>query len=536
MSSDLTQEPIEQEYLNFYKKNNKPPTLADFNQLGITREEIRQRFTNLQKLHAHMRSNFADSFSDIPIEDLLATKVVKEFETDLKKYKRFVITTAVLGCQVNQEFLNSIKNYCKLKEAKLLVLTCADPAKRNSSWSTLGHIDKSLQDYVVTKEISLNNNLFLCSIKTSAKQINTLTGLLRIVGRSKSFIAASPKIFVKVVPGANHQYPKVALTTGAITNADYQTEMYMSERTAYLGDMDHKLGAVVVEIESKDKFHFRHIEALSDGSFIDLGTQYTQDSTLPATTDVVVYGDWHSGSTDSNAKRMGEEVCKLTNPKYLVLHDLFDGNSINHHEAKNLISKAYKASTKKLDSLEHDLQSLRKDLEELSSLAPNLCVIKSNHDEFLDRYLKDGRYINDPVNYKLALKLSLFMLEGKDPLQEGLKEVGFKMKNVKFLGRDDDLIVGKRQFGNHGDIGANGSRGNLRNMETCYGPSCSGHTHTMGRDRDSLMVGTFSKLRLGYNRGPSSWTHTLAVQYRGDKGKVAPIQLITCIDGTWRIE
>ena len=101
---------------------------------------------------------------------------------------------------------------------------------------------------------------------------------------------------------------------------------------------------------------------------------------------------------------------------------------------------------------------------------------------------------------------------------------------VKWLSIDDDYRVEGIQCGAHGHLGANGSRGSLEAMETAYGNSVSGHSHTPQILRGAWCVGTSSLLKLEYNRGASSWLHSSCLIYPGGAR-----QLINCIDGKWKL-
>lgn len=512
-------------YKRFYRANKRIPTLEDLKNIGITRQTLREKYVNITTLHREVREQFPNLFNDISIEEALDNADT----LDLKDYKRFVITTAVTGCLVDERFLNSIKHYCKVRNARLIVLTCSDPAQRKADWSQLGHIDKRITEYVVPNEVYLNDNLFLCNIKTTAKQINPLTGLKRIAGKSKSFIMAHPKMKMESIAGSKDGYPKVAMTTMAITKPNYTSDLYMAQRQAYISRRDHKMGAVVVEIESDKKFHFRHIEAAGDGSFIDECVKYTSKTKKKVKAEAVVFGDWHSGSTCPDTYAMGKEICKLAKPEYLFLHDSFDGYSINHHNDHNIIAKARTAEQRR-NSLSDELDYYVRDLQDLSKLAKNLMIVYSNHDDFLHRYLQSGRFVKDPVNLKTALDLCYAYVTGKDPLQYAVEKRA-KIPNIEWLNEDKDKQLSGRHFNHHGHKGANGAKGSLKSLGDHLGAVVSGHNHGMARDGDSVQVGTFTVKDLGYNSGLSSWTNTLAVQYYG-----GAIQQITLIDGTYRLD
>jgi hypothetical protein len=191
-----------------------------------------------------------------------------------------------------------------------------------------------------------------------------------------------------------------------------------------------------------------------------------------------------------------------------LFHDVFDGASVNHHERQKVVSRS-----KPQVPLSVELAELHKGLNDLLSVAPKdatLYVVKSNHDEFLTRYLEDGEFVKDYPNAQLGFELAYQMSKGKDPLQHGLEVVGGKLsKRIKFLGRDDDLRRHKYLFSMHGDKGPRGMRGSLIGLEYSVGKGFVGHDHSAAIFRDVYRVGTLSVLNPDYTKGsPSNWTHT----------------------------
>ncbi|MCK4819419.1 hypothetical protein KA005_26840, partial [bacterium] len=234
------------------------------------------------------------------------------------------------------------------------------------------------------------------------------------------------------------------------------------------------------------------------------------------------------------SKAVWKDISTKLKPKSIVLHDLFDGRSINHHESDNIDSLAKRAERGYLDLLE-ELKFVARDLEELNQWADEIIVVKSNHDEFLKRFLQKGNFAGDPYNYKTFLDLALHYVDtNEDPLKYGVEKLGeldAKLaKNVKWLKRDEDVKVSGIQLGAHGDKGSNGSRGGLKNMEFAYGQSVTGHSHSPEILRGAWQVGTSSKLKLSYNVGPSSWLNTSCLVYPNGQR-----QLINAIDGKYKI-
>lgn len=509
----------------------RSPKMDEVVEAGFTKDSIKHHFSSLSKLDAAARVAHPDSFFDVDIQDIYTEKAIKDFRKLIKKHKRYIITTAVTGCQVDSNFYSSIKTYCKANDALLLVMVSSDPAHVKSKGG-YGTIDDSLSsEAIVLEDTKLNSNIFLSTIKLSAKHVDPTTGLDRIGQRAGTFVFASPKQRLNLVATSNEKLPHALMTTGAITTPSYVTDMYMSERTAYIANADHVMGAIIVEIADDSAYHYRQIQASSDGSFADLGRRYSSDKSVLEAPEALVLGDWHSGSTDPLVRKASEEMMKQMKPKKAVTHDIFDGLSINHHEEHAKLSKAMRFK-RNAPSLEQELLGLTKDLDWFTSLVPEVIVVKSNHDEFLSKhYLQKAKYADDPQNHYFSLDLAKAMIEGQDPLKFAVENLGLKNKTkVRWLERDEDFKVADVQLGAHGDKGPNGSRGSLQSMRKAYSNSVSGHSHTPGIMNGAFSVGTSSYLKLNYNEGPSSWLQTHCLVYADGTR-----QLINIIDGKWKL-
>jgi hypothetical protein len=518
----------EQERLNKIKEESQKK--KDTSNTGYTKDMLKHHWGSISKIDAEARRVYPKCFLDVYIDDIMTEEQLDLLRDVVKDNKKFVITTAVTGCELDTKMYKTVKQYCKLNKAALLVLVASDPAS-NLDRGTLGRIDKRLtSEAIVLEDTELNSNIFLSTIKLSAKQVDPITGLGRIGQRKGTFVYASPKQRLKSSPVSNVKMPHFLMTTGAITVPDYTSANYMSNRTAYIADYDHVMGGLIVEIGDSDEYHFRQFQC-DNGKMIDLGVEYDGKDTKEARPEAFVLGDWHAGSTCPMSKKVWEDISKKLKPKRLIMHDLFDGASINHHEAHNIHLKSLRARAGQLD-LEAELKIVAKDLKYLSKLADEVVVVKSNHDEFLKRFLEKGDFRNDPHNFRTFLDLALYMQDnpGKDVLKHGVEKYGkLNKNNINWLKRDDDLYVSGIQLGAHGDKGANGARGGLKSMETAYGQSVTGHSHSPEIIRGAWQVGTSSKLKLGYNIGPSSWLNSSCLVYKNGQR-----QLINAIGGKYR--
>jgi hypothetical protein len=536
---ELTENHIKliKDYVRIVKETGMYPGRARMAQAGHSRDQLRHYFTNLAQLKAAAKEwayeNDPEAFDSILDFDIFNSENHERLKENVKKYKKFVITTAVVGAEVHEGFLQSIETYCEKNKAMLLVLPAADPAS-TQDWC----LDPELGlESIVVGDIALNTNLFLCSIKLSAKQIDPSTGLDRIGQRSGSFIYGSPKQRLKFHPVSNIKHPHAEMTPGAITIPKYFEigdtlgSPYFSERTAYIANHDHVMGAIIVELEDDKMYHFRQIQADADGGFVDLGDFYKGKKITKMYAEAISMGDWHAGETDPDAVRGLRELIGVVRPKKLFVHDGFNGLSINHHERDRQIRRAVLAKQGLL-SLEQELRWFARDLDEMVSWkhVEEVIVVKSNHDLFLFRWLDDGEYVKDPYNHEVGVELARAALKGQDPLRYGVEMFGLKAKNkIRWLNMDEDYFIAGIQCGAHGHKGPKGSRGSIKGMEKSYGRSVTGHAHTPEILRGAWQNGTMTFLKLNYNEGPSDWVHASTVIYPNGMR-----QLINFFDGKWR--
>lgn len=523
-------------YLEVVKETNRLPLRFDLVSKSITKDTINYHFNSLEKLHEYMQEEHLEEIEKSVLTDKTVFSKIRmgTLREDLKTYNKFVVTTVVTGKTVNKNFFDSLKFYCKKYNACLLLIPCVDTMSMNAppSSARIWNFDPLLkEENFITEDVTLNDNLFISSIKLSAKQIKPTTGLNRIGQRNGSYIFASPKQFLEYVVTSPEtgKLPHAIMTPGAITVSNYDTDRYMSERTSYIAENDHVIGAIVVEIEDEKLFHFRQIQADEDGCFIDLGIKYSPDETTHPVKSSIVLGDWHVGHTDPIVKETLKEIVDAVGCSRVFVHDFFDGTSISHHDLNFPLKLAKKAMKNKL-SLENELIEGANEINWLSDLFDEIIMVKGNHDEFLDRYLVKGTYVQDPQNHYISLILAKALLDGEDPLKVGYEMTGIckDFDKVEWLRRDEEYKIGGVELGQHGDLGLNGSRGSLMSMERSFGDCVVGHSHSAAILRGVWRVGTSTHLRLSYTVGPTSWTQTHCLVYENGSR-----QLINIIKGNW---
>jgi LmbE family N-acetylglucosaminyl deacetylase len=526
---------ILQAYVSIVTDSNMFPTRSDLANVGITRDKIRHHFVNLSGLRKAAKEALPEAFAGIiKEEDFTSKRARAELAKDLKTKKTFIITTAINGQWAHSKFLEGLDTLAKNYDAKILLLPCHDPA-HNLDNEIEWHFDNLLKDYTfVFDDITLNSNLHIGQMGVNAKQINPTTGLSRICQGMGSFIFASPKQSLEYDPVSNVKYPHARMTTGACTLGNYSSARGNSIRSSKIASHDHVVGALIVEIENDQLYHFRQIQADEEGGFCELGKYYLGRAKPKKVIPKLVMGDYHAGEHDETAIKAWEEIIDKLQVDEVFFHDLFNGKSINHHEEHNIVLRARHAAQGLL-SLESELAVTGKQVDRILShkSVKKGIVVKSNHDDFLDRWLNEGKFKYDPLNFKAGCLLAGLAVDGTDPLEQGLKNYG-RIKNTKkllLLNRDQDYKIAGIELGAHGDKGPNGSRGSKASLERAYGSCVIGHSHTPGILRGVFQVGTSSLFDLGYNKGPSSWMHCSCLVYpNGNR------QLINSIEGKWRLE
>jgi hypothetical protein len=289
------------------------------------------------------------------------------------------------------------------------------------------------------------------------------------------------------------------------------------------------MGAIIVEIVDDKLYHFRQVQADRDGAFIDIGVRYMSESIEDVPPEAIVLGDWHAGEVDPSARKSWYSIIKTVKPKHIVIHDVFNGLSINHHEEDDIILRAQRAMSGQLN-LREEVEMMVKDINEFTKRAESVVIVKSNHDKFLERYLRGCKYMYDPHNHRFSLDLAIALMDDKDPLRVASEMCDLKRRDkIRWLQEDEDFVVARVQLGSHGDRGANGTKGTVKSIENTFGNSVTGHLHSPEILRGAYVVGTSSYLKVSYNRGPSSWWHTSCLVYPNGSR-----QLINSVNGEWR--
>jgi hypothetical protein len=472
------------------------------------------------------------------VADKSAANVLPKLDTAIYA-RRVLVTSAVNATPAHAGFWAALKQCAAHYEAQLLVVPIRyknptsvfqDPELGVDWWAP------ELAEYLVTTRIPLNKNLVLAAdVKVQPTAGDALNGFDSLTG-GESCIVAHPRIALRAVPVPSGKLPKLLVSTGACTQPNYT-----DSKAGALGNFHHTLGAALVELEDDGKtFHLRQINAHDDGSFIDLACEFTPDGVNPAPPlAAMVCGDSHAAVCDALVVSTGYALARELRAQNVVLHDVHDGQSTNHHESKNPFAQIALFREGRRDVAAEILKTFEFLRMTAAKTRAKVHVVASNHNDFLDRWLRTHDWRDDPQNAKMFLRAALSVAESAGAengvpaydsfLPSAWAGVGFK-ELVTWLKRGESFMVAGVELGLHGDVGPNGSRGSLKNLSRLGVKVVTGHSHTPGIHNGHYQVGTNSRLNLGYNTGPSSWMHTNCLVYASGKRT-----LVHCIDGKWHL-
>jgi hypothetical protein len=428
----------------------------------------------------------------------------------------YIVSWAQNATPVHARFLAALKHY----PGKLTIL--AGRYKNPTSvWTDKDKGDQWYDDavvpYLTEARQQLCPNLCLYGdihvLPTAARPLSTF----EVFCGANSAIFGHPKRALEVVPTATRM-PRLLATTGACTIASYT-----DSKAGKKGEAHHVLGALVVEVEDDGTYHMRHVSGLRDGSFIDLDTLYTAEGKQPAPPALVLtLGDVHVGQEDPAVLAATRSLVRQVQPKHIVLHDVLDFRSRNHHD------KGLRLNLTKLRESKHNVRNevgaAANALHDVAAWGKHrVWVIRSNHDEALDRWLEECEPHKDPENapYYFALWSRMCDYHEKhgewpNPFALEARRLGVS-KRVRFLGRDQDVRIKGVSYGFHGDKGINGARGNPNAYAKLGVKTVTGHTHTPRIVDGNYTAGVTARLDHGYNLLPSSWLNAHVLQYANGK-------------------
>ncbi|QXP44081.1 putative A1 protein [Stappia phage SI01] len=466
--------------------------------------------------------------------------------------QRFVVTSAQNNTYLHEDFWNALQGFAKKHDARLLVsrFTYNKSGYRNNggvegvngSASGDGGIwyDERIMPFTCDKQVKLADDLVFCGeldiLPTAA---TPLSGLMNYTGPN-SGIVPHAKVHAQSFATMLHSPAKIMYTTGTVTLRNY-----LDRKAGQVATFHHTFAALYVEVDDEGDWFVRQLIADDNGVFYDLDTAYGPGWEVPATTmgeTVVTLGDIHVEKVDPLAVSGAIQMAAAVRAAHITVHDLIDFTHRNHHNVKDahfLVEQHFGG----IPSVEAGMEMGVRFLHGLSRAIPHtkLHVIRSNHDQAFERWLKDVSAFNDPANAGYwCLANATLMLNAQSrtkfepfvwAMRHAARKQDIDLNDVHFVEEDESLVINGIEHGMHGHRGPNGARGNPKAFRQMGSKVNTAHTHSCGIIDGVWTAGTLSNLDLGYNRGPSSWSHSCIVTYPSGKRT-----LITQRGPKWRAE
>ena len=436
----------------------------------------------------------------------------------------YIVSTIQYGATVNKALLRNMKVFADRHDVpKIYLFVLAGKHKDETAIATALVEDPRIEFLYLDKNgMKLNSNLKLHDTQILASQINPLTGFNKKLHRDFSYILPSPKIRYLSIPNTS-TYPRFLATTGALTHGNYKMHTAQGRKA----ELEHEYGFAYVEVKNSRIFNYHPVMALKNGNFHYNREHYHNGKLLDQQPEALILGDWHTGDTCPKTRALTIKLINDLKPKRVVFHDIFNGHSINHHERNNNLSKA-RLWKDKMHVLEEEVEQCLKELNFFAYKFPGVefLIAESNHDLFMAQYISHKNFLEDGQNSIFACRLFIEVSGNcRQPiLKTAMELVGKVAPNVRFLNEDEEYRVKGVGLDYHGHRGVNGARGSGASFDRYNLKLISGHEHTPKIYANGMVVGTSTKLKLGYTKGASSWLNAHGLLY--SSGKYTLLSLI----------
>jgi hypothetical protein len=473
--------------------------------------------------------------------------------------RRWLLTAAQNDCAVHGPFFDNLRAYAAHLGAELLVAkftynlsvvrdraTAAAGSDeerrlaRNREWTWADE----LTPYLVDEPRDCGPLTFFADMNQLPTASDPLSSL-DTHSRGRWAVFPHAKVRLKTVPAAGDS-PPVLMTTGAVTVEDY-TDTKAGIKAVF----HHVIGATLVEVDSGGRLFTRQINATQDGSFQDMCCVVTGGRVITGQhVEAITFGDIQSPFLDAGVAmstwgfdvaqwRTTHDACMVEalKPRYGFVHDLIDFKSISHHDAKSF-SERYRAWANGNDSVVADIKAAADFLSAIDRHFMQVVAVESNHDKWLDRWLDDAqRGLRDLKNARTWHELNsarLAAIEMQDDewstWAHALRNANPALGSVQFVPEGGSYLIcqgtrgGAIECGSHGHLGPNGGPSAPKALSRAAGKANIGDKHSPEIIDGLYVSGTSSHLRLGYNKGPSSWRHAHTVTYPNGKRTLNFIQ------------
>lgn len=407
---------------------------------------------------------------------------------------------------------------------------------------------EAVQPHMAHDRVDLGPVVFCAEMNQLPTAVRPLSGLESYTaGRWGVFPHA--KIQLVSVPTIQGT-PTLLMTTGAVT-----VENYVAKKAGLKAQFHHVIGATLVEIDAESRAWCRQINATDDGAFQDLDVRVAGGRvTTGNRVEAITWGDIHREKIDPEVARAAwgfdvdadtcagaESMLDILKPRYQFFHDLLDFDARNHHRRDDHHHR-FQMICRGTDLVQEAVAACARFLRATERDWCRSVVVESNHDTALAKWLKSADYREDPANAEFYLDCQretyAAIRRGDEHFNIFQWALGRQdvraLEGIDFVPETSSFVIcqaaGGIECGLHGHLGLNGARGSPAAFSKMAMKMNTGHTHSASILDGVYTAGLCGLMEQGYNRGPSSWSHSHIVTYRSGKRT-----LITMRDGgAWR--
>jgi len=457
---------------------------------------------------------------------------------------KYVLSCAQNNTHVHEIVLKCLINFCQHNNAKLLIARITynkngfcqpDINNDNELW-----YDPKVKPYLVSGHIDLQGLHFLADSNVIPTARNPLSGFDAATQAGIHAVIPHTKIALSVVAALKNSPTKTLASTGTVTKSNY-----IMRKVGAVATLEHCLGGLFIDTTDKKNIIIRQLELIPDCNYIyDLNKQYCDNGEVleGEFIECLQPGDIHAEKMTQKSFDKIVSLMQELKPKYLILHDILDFRTRNHHNIKDCTFLHGQLMQK--NTVKGDLMIMTELIDKFIKYCEKLYIIESNHDQALMTWLKNEDFKKDAENAIFYLECMLaiykhqeiydnldnlnileyvytYLCKGQyseENFEESFEENDRKL--VNFSRVDESLIIAGIEHGCHGHNGANGSKGSPQQFKKLGIAMNTGHTHSPSIHGKVYTAGVSASLEMGYNVGASSWAIAHIITYNNGQRQI----------------
>lgn len=481
------------------------------------------------------RAGAYDRTEETIIEGEATPQAPDVFEVPSEGVRRYVFTSAQNNTRIHRPFWDNLQALVAHYDARLIVGTYSYNTGAYSRLQKRGHMgshdkaywyDRELLPFIENgddQNIEVAPGLMWCGrANILPTAVRPLSGFETYTGAA-SGIFPHAKIAMESRPTPKDDAAKFNFTTGTVTQLNY-----IQRKAGLKAEHHHCYGALLVEVDAEGDWFARQLNADADGTIYDLNLKFKGGRVKKAGPLAgLTLGDIHYAKLDHHQAGIVfglDGIVDTLKPEHVFFHDLIDFEARRHHNRLDPHER-FRLFVEGSDSVENEFAAAATWLRCLQEQYPKsrFVVVDSNHDRDFERWLRETDYRDDPLNAEFFLEAQLAkyrsIREDDDfhAVEWAMRKFGVPM-HIIFLREDESFLIASGiECGQHGHIGPNGARGSPANLARIGRKANTAHTHSAAIVDGLYVAGVTGKLHQGYNRGPSSWSHSHVLTYPNGK-------------------